>query len=298
MEFSGIFPALTTPFTAEGSVDAAGLQQNFSRYNQTGIAGYVVIGSTGESVMLSRSETETILTAAQNAADSGKLMIAGTGAESTAETIRRTKFAADLGYDAALVKTPFYYKPAYKPEVLMRHYQAVADASPIPVLLYSVPIFTGVTLESSLVLELAGHPNIVGIKDSSGDIRRLGEIVAGPRTDFQVLTGSAAIVYPALTIGVRGGVLALASALPEKCVALYELAQRGEHERARELHLKLVEASRLIVSENGIAGVKYVMDLRGYVGGVPRLPIAPLHADAKRKIMDLIGQLEPAALRA
>lgn len=298
MDFSGIYPALTTPFTAEGSVDAAGLQQNLNRYNQTDLAGYVVLGSTGESVMLTRSESETILTAAQNAAAPGKRMIAGTGAESTAETIRRTKWAAELGYDAALVKTPYYYKPAYKPEVLIRHYHAVADASPIPILLYSVPQFTGVTLESTDILELSGHPNIAGVKDSSGDIRRLGEVVAGVRPDFQVLTGAAGVVYPALAIGARGAILALASALPEKCAALYDLFRRGQQEKALELQKKLLTASRVIVSECGIAGVKYVMDLRGYCGGVPRLPLPPLSKEAKQKILGVLAELEPAAARA
>lgn len=297
MDVSGIFPALTTPFTAEGSVDAAGMQQNLQRYNQTNLAGYVVLGSTGESVMLSRSEAETILTAAQNATAPGKRMIAGTGAESMAETIRKTKFAAELGYDAALVKTPFYYKPSYKPDVLMAHYRAVADASPIPILLYSVPQFTGVTLESPEILALAEHPNIAGIKDSSGDVRRLGEVIAGARSDFQVLTGSAAVVYPALAIGARGAILALASALPEKCTELYELYRKGQLDEARDLQSRLVLASRRIVSEGGIAGVKYVMDLRGYCGGAPRLPLQPLREEQKRQIREALAELAPAAAR-
>lgn len=298
MDLSGIYPALTTPFTAEGSVDAAGLQQNLSRYNQTDIAGYVVAGSTGESVTLTRPEWETVLTAVQNAAAPGKLTIAGTGVESTAETIRRTKFAAELGFDVALVKTPFYYKPFYKPETLIQHYHAVADASPIPVLLYSMPLFTGLTLEAPEILEMSGHPNIAGIKDSSGDVRRLGEVIAGAREDFQVFTGSAAVVYPALAIGARGAILALASALPEKCAALYDLFGHGQLEQARELQSKLVVASRRIVSEGGIAGVKYVMDLRGYCGGVPRLPLTPLRQEAKQGILDILSKLEPAAARA
>lgn len=298
MDFSGIYPALTTPFTAEGSVDAAGLQQNLSRYNQTNIAGYVAAGSTGESVMLTLPEWETVLTAVQNAAAPGKLTIAGTGAESTTETIRRTKFAADLGYDAALVKTPFYYKPFYKPDALLSHYHAVADASPIPVLLYSMPLFTGLVLESPDIVEMSGHPNIIGIKDSSGDVRRLGEVIVGTRSEFQVFTGAAAAVYPALAIGARGAILALASALPEKCSELYDLFHRGQLQEARELQAKLVRASRRIVSEGGIAGVKYVMDLRGYCGGAPRLPLQPLRQEAKKSILEILSEVEPATARA
>ena len=154
------------------------MKYNIERYNPTGLAGYVVLGSTGESVLLSRSEMDGILATVKEAAGQGKRLIAGTGAESTAETIERTKRAAELGYHFALVKTPHYYKPAYKPDVLIAHYRRVADASPIPVLLYSVPIFTGVTLEAPEVAALSEHPNIVGIKDSSGHVMRVGEMVA------------------------------------------------------------------------------------------------------------------------
>src|SRR4029077_1071244 len=144
MNLSGVFPALTTPFSADGSVSVQDIKHNISKYNSTGLAGYVSVGSTGESVLLSRNEVETVLVAVQESAAPGKLLIAGTGAESTAETIERTKRAAELGYHFALVKTPYYYKPVYKPESYIAHFRRVADASPIPVILYSVPQFTGV----------------------------------------------------------------------------------------------------------------------------------------------------------
>jgi len=164
------------------------------RYNQTDLAGYVVLGSTGESVLLSSKETEAILATAKEAAAPGKRLLAGTGAESTAETIARTKHAADLGYHAALVKTPYYYKPVYKPEVYLTHYRAVADASPIPILLYSVPQFTGVSLETPEIVALSEHPNIIGMKDSSGVVQRTVEVVAGASGNFQMLTGSASVI--------------------------------------------------------------------------------------------------------
>ena len=297
MNLGGIFPALTTPFEPDGFVSVAGIKENIRRYNQTGLAGYVVLGSTGEAVMLNREEGESVLAAAKEAAGPEKILIAGTGAESTAETIIRTKRAASLGYQAALVKTPYYYKPAYRAETYIQHYRAVADASPIPIVLYSVPIFTNVTLETPEILTLAEHPNIAGIKDSSGSIQRIGEIVFGAPDRFQVLTGGAAVVYPALVVGARGAILALASALPEKCVELYQLVQRGEQQRARELQLQLVKASKRIVSQNGIAGVKYAMDLRGYKGGVPRLPLLPLKEEQKQVIAAVISQHETAAAR-
>ncbi|HKM83285.1 MAG TPA: dihydrodipicolinate synthase family protein, partial [Candidatus Acidoferrum sp.] len=252
MKFQGIFPALTTPFEADGWVSLGGLKENIRRYNKTGLAGYLVLGSTGESVMLLRAEADAVLAAVKEVAAPGKLLIAGTGAESTAETIVRTKRAAVLGYQAALVKTPYFYKPVYRAETYIRHYRAVADASPIPVLLYSVPAFTGVTLESPEILKLAEHPNIAGIKDSSGSVQRVGEVVSCAPAEFQVLTGGAAVVYPALAVGASGAILALASALPEKFVELYELVQQGKHEQAKELQLALASTSKCIVSENGI----------------------------------------------
>jgi 4-hydroxy-2-oxoglutarate aldolase len=188
MDLAGVYPALTTPFAADGSVSLGDMKYNIERYNSTGLAGYVVLGSTGESVLLSRAEGDAVLATVKETAGQGKRLIAGTGAESTAETIERTKRAADLGYHLALVKTPYYYKPAYKPELLIAHYRRVADASPIPILLYSVPIFTGVTLEASEVAALAQHPNIVGIKDSSGHVMRVAEMVADTPSDFQILT--------------------------------------------------------------------------------------------------------------
>jgi 4-hydroxy-2-oxoglutarate aldolase len=298
MQINGIFPALVTPFNSDESVSLSAVQQNIQLYNQTAVAGYVILGSTGESVMLSREEADSVLSAAKEAAAPSKLLIAGTGAESTAETIARTKRAAALGYPLALVKTPYYYKPAYRAETYIRHYRAVADASPIPILLYSVPQFTGITLETPEILTLAAHPNILGIKDSSGNIQRVSEVVGGARPDFAVLTGGAAVIYPALSIGARGAVLALGAALPEKCAEVHALFQRGQHEQARQLQLLLAQASKRILGENGIPGLKYAMDLRGYHGGPARLPLLPVSEEKKRVIADAVSQLHPAAARA
>lgn len=341
MDLSGIFPALTTPFAADGSVSIADLKHNIQKYNKIGLAGYVVMGSTGESVLLSKPEMEAVLIAVKETASQDKKLIAGTGAESTAETIERTKRASELGYDAALVKTPYYYKPAYKPENYITHYQRVADASPIPVLLYSVPQFTGVALEPPEVAKLAEHPNIIGMKESSGNVQRVAEIIASVPRDFQMLVGSAATIYPSIVLGARGAILALGSALPEKCVELYESVRHGailqkdvdkkrftvpyevteyiartiksnsgelaeavtyvmaeRNERARELQEVILRASKLIVSECGIAGVKYTLDQRGYRGGLPRLPLLPLKEEQKKRVNALLETLEPVAMRA
>ena len=294
MDLSGIYPALTTPFDASGNFSVADFKHNLQKYNQTDLAGYVVLGSTGESVLLSDKEAEAILATAMEAAGSGKRMLAGTGAESTAETITRTKRAASLGYHAALVKTPYYYKPVYKPEVYIAHYRAVADASPIPVLLYSVPQFTGVSLETPEIVALSEHPNIIGMKDSSGVVQRTVEVLA-MANNFQMLTGSASVLFPSLAAGASGAILALGSAFPEKCVALYQLFRQKKDDQARELQGKLAVASKKVVSECGIPGVKFVMDLRGYRGGVPRLPLLPLGDQAKMTLTKIVASLEPVA---
>jgi 4-hydroxy-2-oxoglutarate aldolase len=298
VNLSGVYPALTTPFAADGSVSLTDLKYNIERYNSTGLAGYTVLGSTGESVLLSQAEMDGVLATVKETAGQGKRLIAGTGAESTAETIERTKRAAEFGYHLALVKTPHYYKPAYKPDVLIAHYRRVADASPIPVLLYSVPIFTGITLEAPEVAVLSEHPNIVGIKESSGHVMRVAEMVAETSSDFQVLTGSAPTLLAGLTVGAKGAILALASGLPEKCVELFELARAGHIEKARTLQTALLKISKVVASEHAIAGVKFVMDQGGYRGGIPRLPLVPLSPAYQQRILESLARLEPVAARA
>src|SRR5947209_11496963 len=296
MDLRGIYPALTTPFAADGSVALEDLEQNVRRYNTTDVAGYTVLGSTGEAVLLTAVEMDAILATAKESADASKKLIAGTGAESTSETIRLSRRAAELGYHAVLVRTPSYYKPMYGPEVYSEYYRAVADASPIPVLIYSIPQFTGVTLETKAILALAEHRNIAGIKESSGLIERVEEVATAAK-DFQVLTGSASEIFASLAAGARGAVLALASALPEKCVAVYDLYRRERWEQAKELQWMLAKASQAIVTECGIAGVKFVMDMRGYRGGIPRLPLLPLAEEQKTRLREMLMLLEPAAAR-
>src|SRR5579859_600435 len=292
MNLSGVFPALTTPYAADGSVSIQDIKHNIGKYNATGIAGYVAIGSTGESVLLSRKEVETVLIAVKESAAPGKLLIAGTGAESTAETIERTKRAAELGYHVALVKTPYYYKPLYKPEVYIAHFRRVADASPIPVMLYSVPQFTGIALEAPEVGVLSQHPNIIGIKESSGVVQRAAEMLGAAPSSFQILVGSASMMFPSMVLGAVGAILALGSALPEQCVALFEAVRTGKLDKARELQSLIVQASKLIVSQCGIPGVKYAMDEAGLRGGLPRLPLLPLHDDQKQAIRAMMAKLD------
>jgi 4-hydroxy-tetrahydrodipicolinate synthase len=291
----GIIPALATPFDDRGALAVDRLRENVERYNEVGLSGFLANGSTGESVMLDRAEFEKVLGAVRERAAEGRILIAGTGVDSTAETISRTEFAAKLGYDYALVLPPYFYKPMMKSDVLVEHYRRVADASRIPILLYSVPQFTGVAIEADVAARLAEHPNIAGMKDSSGNVDRMGAILASVPGSFQLVTGAATTVYPSMLLGGRGAILALATFLPEICIALYTAAAAGDSANALELQRRVIPASQKIVGALGISGVKYAMDCRGYYGGPARRPLLPLDEAQKREVESLLATVAPLA---
>lgn len=291
----GIFPPLTTPFAPDGSLDLKAATVNVRKYNDTKLAGYVVLGSTGESVYLREEEKLKVLEAVRAAADRSKALIAGTGCEGTAETIEFTRRAADVGYQAALVRTPAYFKSQMTESALERHFRAVADSSPIPVLVYSVPQFTGVAVEASLVARLAAHPNIAGIKESSGNVERVAQMLRLAPPEFQVVVGSATTLYPSLSLGAGGGILAVACALPELCVELYQAFCQGDHARARSLQQRLLEPTVAVTSRYGIAGLKFAMELRGYAGGLPRAPLLPLDEAARAELTRIVRALDASS---
>lgn len=289
LALAGIFPPLTTPFAADMSVDLAALSSNVQKYNRIGLAGYVVVGSTGESVYLREDEKSRIWETVRQATKGERVLIAGTGCEATAETSVLTRRAAELGYQVALVRTPAYFKPQMSDAALERHFLLVADASPIPVLIYSVPQFTGLPVSAALVARLAQHSNIIGIKESSGNVQLVADIIGRVPTSFQVLVGSATTLYPSLALGACGAVLAVACALPELCVELYQAARNGEHERARVLQRRLHVPTVALTSRFGIAGLKFALELRGYAGGPPRPPLLPLDQEARAEITRIVG---------
>jgi 4-hydroxy-2-oxoglutarate aldolase len=295
MKVRGILPPLTTPFTNDGEIDLARLKSNIKRYNQAKLSGYVMNGSTGESVLLGWDEIERLWGAALEAVAPGTTMIAGTGAESTAETVRHTKRAAAMGFHAALVRTPSYYKPAMTFEAEAMHFFRVADASPIPILIYSVPLFTGYTVEAPLVAKLATHPNIAGIKESSGNVQRMKDIVAVAPKGFNALTGSALTLGESLEAGAVGAILAISCVVPDACAELYEAARRGEADRVEELRKNVIMPTAGLVTKFGIAGIKYAMDRLGYYGGAPRAPILPLNDAAKAEIDGILSNLRSTA---
>jgi 4-hydroxy-2-oxoglutarate aldolase len=225
----------------------------------------------------------------------GRILIAGVGSESTPETISRSKAAANIGFDCVLVKTPSFYKSALTPDTLNEHYRRVADASKLPVMLYSIPQLTGVALEADLVARLAEHPNIIGIKESSGNVQRVGEIIAAAPKDFQVVVGSADTLYASLMLGAVGGVLALADCLPELCIELQQAVTSDQMATARELNLRILPASKKIVRQFGIPGVKTAMDYRGYYGGPVRGPLTALNAAQNREVESLVNSLVATA---
>jgi len=392
MLLHGIFPPITTPFYPDGRVYLKKLEHNVERYSKTPVAGIVVLGSTGEAVMLSDDERREVLKTAREACAPHKVLIAGTGAESALETLRLTEYAAELGYDAALVRTPHFYRPQLKPANILAFYRTVADHSPIPVLVYSVPVFTGYDIPPQLVIELANHPNIIGIKESGGDAEKIRRMVEGTRqikrsatvtetfaavtprmlksakseshiesgelisvaalsgetktshvgtgaharpaeqgsaTDpsrqildmerpasrpsspfasssisiigglktrqkevgFQVLAGLAQKFHPALDAGAVGGVLAFACPAPTACYEIYAAWKEGDAGLARLKQERISASSIRVASELGIPGLKYALDLNGYYGGPPRLPLLPLTSDLKAEVEKLMADI-------
>lgn len=296
MKLHGIFVPISTPMAAGGDELALDkLKSNLGWYNKTGLAGIVACGSTGEAILLTWTETERLFASVAEHASKEMILVAGTGVESTAETIIRTRRAAELGYKAALVRTPHYYKPAMTHIALLDYFREVADASPIPVLVYSIPQFTGVETPPDLVRKLAEHPNIIGIKDSWGKLEVVdGILKAAPRT-FQTLVGSAGILEPSLKLGAVGAILGIACVAPELCVELYVAARAGNSAKADEIQKRLTPVSQKCVSELGVAGVKYALDCLGMYGGPTRRPLLPLTQEQQASLKQLLGTLKPIA---
>jgi 4-hydroxy-2-oxoglutarate aldolase len=289
----GVFPPIPTPFDTEGNVAPHKLVENIERWNQHDLSGYVVLGSNGEAGLLSEEEKVQVWKAARQAIPSNKLMIAGAGCESTRQTIALTQQAADAGADAALLVTPHYYDGAMKPDNLIHHYQAVADAVPIPVMLYTVPKFTHVDIDAATIARLASHPNIVGIKDTSGNMAKLADTVRLTKVtapDFQVLAGAAGFFLAGLTLGAAGGILALSNVAPDKCLEIYRLFKAGQMDEAAELQRRMIPVNAAITARFGIAGLKAALDMLGYYGGPVRSPLLAITEDERQTLRDVLAE--------
>ncbi|NTU62193.1 MAG: dihydrodipicolinate synthase family protein [Chloroflexi bacterium] len=322
--FNGILPPLPTPFKADGALDLEALRSNVRQLNATGLSGYVALGTNSEAVHVTSDEASQVFAAVKQAAAPGKIVIAGTGQLSTAATLDVTKRAADAGCDAALVVTPFYYKNSMTGEALKKHYFTIADQSPIPVMIYNVPANTGLNVASSTVAEIAQHPNVVGIKDSAGDINQIAETVrltrskpvgrneatsekahatrstaaslrsasARDATEFMVFSGNYGAMLPSLSFGVVGGILAVSNIAPVECVQIYELFHQGKIAEAGELHLRLLPVARAVTTQFGVPGLKAAMDMLGYHGGYPRLPLLPLSENQRAELEKVLREAE------
>jgi 4-hydroxy-2-oxoglutarate aldolase len=288
--FEGVFAALTTPFAGD-EVAVEGFKKNILRYNTTGLAGYVVLGSTGEAVLLNDSESEKLVAAARATAAPELRVIAGASRESTRLTMEFVNRLAGLGADAVLVKPPHYYKSLTTQDLIKRYYFEVADKSPVPVLIYNIPQNTGVSVEPSTIIEISHHPNIAGVKDSSGVLSNLTEVVPGVRPNFHFLLGTGSIFLAGLLLGASGGILAVASAVPELCVEVQILFRRGRLAEARKLQLDIAPLNKALTQTLGVPAIKYALDLLGYVGGAPRAPLLSLDDSGKAEVRSLLTKL-------
>ena len=278
--FSGIFTPIVTPFGRDGGFDEAAMRRNVRHWMGTSLTGLVVLGSNGEAAQLEDAEADRAIAAVREEVPAGRPLLAGTGRESTAGTIAATARAAALGVDAVLVRTPAFFKPQMTTDVFVRHYTAVADASPVPVLLYNVSMFTGVNIGAEAVARLATHPNIVGMKESGSDMGLISEYVNRTPDDFTVLAGSATTFMHALCAGADGAILALAAIVPDDLHRLTALVQAGQLDEARALQRRLLPLARAVGTTYGVAGLKAALDLLGLAGGDPRPPLLPAPAEA------------------
>ena len=292
MKLQGIFPPITTPFDHAGNLYATKVQHNIEKWNLTTLAGYVVCGSTGETPFLAAEERYTLWELVAKYAAPDKLLIAGTGVDGVLPTVCLTNRAADLGYKAALVLTPHYFKNQMnRPETQLLYFRSVADRVKIPVLIYNFPQMTGVDIPADTAVRLSEHPNIIGIKDSSGNIEKMMHIVREAKAGFQTLVGSAQVLWPALLMGASGGILAFANAAPYSTIAIWEAFRTREEEAARDWQGRVSRAAS-VTGKFGIPGLKHAMDLNGYYGGPPRLPMCVPTPEARKDIEEAFKDLK------
>jgi 4-hydroxy-2-oxoglutarate aldolase len=296
--FAGIYTPIATPFRDDGTVDERALAANVSRWMTTPLTGLVVLGSNGEAASLEDAEADRVVEIVRAGVPSSRPLIAGTGRESTRATIAATRRAAAAGADAALVRTPSFFKPQMTSDAFVRHFTDVADASPVPVLLYNVTLYTGVNLLPDAVERLAVHPNIVGIKESGSDIGQIAECVARTPDDFTVLAGSATTLVHALCAGCDGAILALASLVPADCVSMVTLVREKRLDEATALQRRLMPLARSVGTTYGVPGLKAALELKGYAGGPPRPPLRPVSSEVVDIIRRQLDALIPAEAKA
>lgn len=284
LALSGVFPPLPTAFDTNGDVDTRAIRANVDRLMTTGLAGVLALGSNGEAGLLTEAEGDAVVEAVRHSVPDHKVLLVGIGRESTRGTIDAARRAAALGATAVLVRPPSYFKAQMTAEALIAHFRAVADASPVPVLLYNLPGPTGIILTVSIVTTLADHPNVAGMKETSPELERLGQCVTLRHGAFPVFSGWAPVVYPAVVAGAAGGILAVANVLPNECVTLVEYARAGRHQEALVMQRRITQLAQLVSSVHGVPGLKHAMDVFGFSGGPVRAPLQPLTDSAREEV--------------
>lgn len=289
----GIYPPLPTFFGEDESLDLATQREHVRRLRDRGITGFVALGSNGENVHLDDDERRQVIAAIRESAGAEGQVLAGAGADSTRATIARCRLAAESGADFALVLPPHHYRAQMTGLALRAHYLAVADASPLPIVIYNMPANTaGVDLDAETVIALSAHPNIAGMKDSSGNVAKLAEIAAGAREGFAVLAGSAGFLLPALVVGAVGAIAALANVAPAECLRLLDLYRAGRLDEARALQARLVPINTAVTSGYGVAGLKAALQFVAHYGGAPRRPLPPLGDEARVRLRSLLAEAD------
>ncbi|MCG3119246.1 MAG: 4-hydroxy-tetrahydrodipicolinate synthase [bacterium] len=289
LDLQGIFPPIPTPFE-NGHCAPRRLEENLAKWNDTGLSGYVILGSNGEAPLLSEAEKLELVRVARQAVPAGKILLAGSGLEATEATAVLTYRLADLGADAALIVPPSYYRDLLAPEALRRHFETLAEASPIPLVLYNVPKATGLNLAVDLVAALAQHPNIIGMKDSSGNLGQLVELREKVPSHFQLLIGTDAVLLGGLAHGLRGAILALANVAPRACVELFNAVEDEKWDVAQALANRMAPVGRAVTSRFGVPGLKAALDELGYFGGEPRPPLLPVNEKVRDEIRLILQQ--------
>lgn len=284
----GILPPLPTAFHSNGSLYPEKIQENIRALSAFPLTGFLILGSNGELVMLSEKEKAATYHAAREAIAPDKLMLAGTGGESTGATIHLTKEAEKAGANAALVLNPAYYKGQMSTEALVGHYHAVADASTIPVIIYNMPANTGLDMTAETILGIAAHPNIIGLKDSGGNLAKMGAIIGQAKKGFRVLAGSAGFLLPALSTGAAGGILALANIAPAQCCSMYEYFGQGAHEKAQKIQHRIITANAAVTRQWGVPALKAAMDHLGLYGGPARKPLLPVSDENRKQLVQIL----------
>lgn len=284
----GVLAPIPTPFNEKGVLDLCGLKRNTVFLTGCGLSGIVVMGSNGEAVHLNFKEKCRLLDRAAGLAPPEWTLVAGTGCCSTIESIGLTREAAAAGFHAALIITPSFYKSQMTAHVLSAYYRDLADSSPIPIVIYNMPANTGINLSAEILSELAVHPNIIGLKDSGGNMAAVAQIKNERHEGFDILAGSASFFLPALCVGASGGIMALANIAPVSCVTLYDSFRAGELETARMIQHRLAELNTAVTSRWGVAGLKAAMDIRGLHGGPPRRPLLPAGPDVRAALTELM----------